>query len=745
VILAGTGDPNDARDSYYGAGILRSADGGTTWSLIPSTPVTSTPVYSFDGEGFAGFAWSTVNADLVVAAVSQAYDATLVNAAWPGVSYEGLYYSTDGGATWSLATITDGSGGDVQGPEDAFVSPDGNAATSVVWNPVRNLFIAAVRYHGYYQSSDGKTFTRLTDQPGRKLEFGDSAPEQFWCPTNAGGSTGSTGCPIFRGALAVNPTTGDTFAWTVDEYNQDQGIWQDVCSASGGACASPTVTFAQQWGTAALETNTSLGAATIENGDYNLALAAVPSGQETMLLAGANDLWQTNCPYSQGCRWRNTTNSTTCMSAGVGEYQHALAWNASNPLEIFVGNDSGLWRSEDGISESTLAAPEPVCSATDASHFQNLNGSLGSLADVASISQAGATPYTMMAGLGANGTAGVASTTAATADWPEILGGEGGPVAIDPVTPTNWYVNNAAGVSIYLNTEGSTPGAFSPVLNVTTDPGALTTTGADVVRDGLSMAVEPPYAPAAFLVDPLDSTKLLIGTCRVWRGPANGVGWSAANAISDILDGITGDDDCMGNALIRSMAALALPVRRRCPRAARWSTWGCTARRMAARPCPATCCARPTTRHRQLVCLDGRDGAERGHQRHAHDELLRAGHLQHLHRPAGHHRRDGLRDRGGDSDAVGGGADGLWLDRRRGALDGFDRQPALGSGQQPGGGPCELQYGLRRHRRRSLRHAGDQLLHKCRRWLLGPAGKRAAGCAGGSSSAPRRPPPACII
>ena len=35
VILAGTGDPNDALDSYYGAGILRSADGGNTWSLIP--------------------------------------------------------------------------------------------------------------------------------------------------------------------------------------------------------------------------------------------------------------------------------------------------------------------------------------------------------------------------------------------------------------------------------------------------------------------------------------------------------------------------------------------------------------------------------------------------------------------------------------------------------------------------------------------------------------------------------------
>jgi len=65
VILAGTGDPNDALDSYYGAGILRSADGGNTWSLISST---SDHLYSFMGEGIAGFAWSTVNTDLVVAA-----------------------------------------------------------------------------------------------------------------------------------------------------------------------------------------------------------------------------------------------------------------------------------------------------------------------------------------------------------------------------------------------------------------------------------------------------------------------------------------------------------------------------------------------------------------------------------------------------------------------------------------------------------------------------------------------------
>jgi hypothetical protein len=545
VILAGTGDPNDALDSYYGAGILRSNDSGTTWCLISTT---SDLLYSFTGEGFAGFAWSTANTDLVVAAVSQAYEGTLVNAIESGASYQGLYYSSDGGASWSLATITDGAGKEVQGPNFVLALPDGNAATSVVWNPVRKLFIAAVRYHGYYQSTDGKTFTRITDQPGTYASPGPILTTAM-CPANTG-LIGSPGCPIFRGVLAVNPQTGDTFAWTVDEYNQDQGLWQDECGALSGACASATLwTSAQalQWNTAALETDTLQGAATIQNGDYNLALAAVPSGQETMLLAGANDLWQTNCPYSQGCRWRNTTNSTTCMSAQVGEYQHALEWNASNPLEILVGNDSGLWRSVDGISESTLASPEPVCSSTDASHFQNLNGSLGSLAEVVSIPQVGATPYTMMAGLGVNGTAGVKSATGTTAEWPEILGGEGGPVAIDPNNSENWYVNNAAGVSIHLCSQSAacTPTAFGSNAVVT---------DTDVSGDGLTMA-----SPAPFLVDPLDTSKLLIGTCRVWRGPASGVGWGSANAVSPILDGI-GNSYCSGDALIRSMAAMALPA-----------------------------------------------------------------------------------------------------------------------------------------------------------------------------------------
>jgi hypothetical protein len=534
VILAGTGDPNDVLDSYYGAGILRSIDGGSTWTLIQQTRDVEDGLggqdFAFVGEGFAGFAWSTVNSQIVVAAVSQAYEGTLVDATQSDLSYEGLYYSADSGATWHLATISDGSGKDVQGPLDAFAQPDGNAATAVVWNPVRQVFVAAMRFHGYYESADGKTWTRIATQPGAGLAA--SA-----CPNNLGG-IGSIACPIFRGALAVNPTTGDTFAWTVDVDNQDQGLWQDQCGLSNGLCGDGGLSFSRQWGTAALETSTTEGAATISNGNYNLALAAVPSQQDTLLMAGANDVWK--CSLAAGCVWRNTTNATTCMSAQVGEFQHALAWNAANPLEIFAGNDSGLWRSMDGISETG-----PACSSSDASHFQNLNGGLGSLAEVVSMSAVGDTPYAMMAGLGVNGTAGVKGT-AATADWPQILSGYGGPVAIDPRDNNNWYVNSEAGVSIYACSQAATctPADFG------TSP---TVTNADVnLPDGAMPAA------AVFEVDPLDSTQLLIGTCQLWRGPANGTAWTASNAVTAVLDS-GADGQCNGDALIRSMSAMALP------------------------------------------------------------------------------------------------------------------------------------------------------------------------------------------
>ena len=93
------------------------------------------------------------------------------------------------------------------------------------------------------------------------------------------------------------------------------------------------------------------------------------------------------------------------MSAQVGEFQHALAWNRSQSAGDFyrqrqraLALDRCHRRNRSGVLGDGFR------------HFQNLNGSLGSLAEVVSMSPLVTSPYSMMAGLGVNGTAGVKSS-----------------------------------------------------------------------------------------------------------------------------------------------------------------------------------------------------------------------------------------------------------------------------------------------------------------------------------------------
>jgi hypothetical protein len=525
VLLAGTGDPNDATDSYYGSGLLRSTDGGVTWTLIQGSQDGANGKHSFVGLGFAGFAWSTTSPGTVVAAVSQAAEGALVNAPDGTYSVMGLYYSTDSGATWQMAVLKDGSQV-VQTPLLSGANNGGNAATSVVWNPVRHAFYAAVRYHGYYESLDGITWTRLASQPGSGLSTAA-------CPARPE-LGGSIGCPIFRGALAAEPVTGDMYALTVDAANIDQGLWRDVCASTGTAC-SGTVAFGTKLNSAPLEVGS--GSAKILQGDYDLALAAVHSGTDTLLYAGTVDLYR--CSIAAGCSLRNTTNALNGCSAPakIAPAQHAIAVLAttSQPL-VYVGNDGGLWRSTDGVNETGTP-----CSTTDASHFDNLNGGLGSLAEVVSFAQDPVDRGTLIAGLGANGTAATGSAASAAA-WPQLASGEGGAVAIDLERPSLWYISTAAGVNIRQCAKGSACAAADFEGNPTI--GAAQTAGD-------ASAIDAPW-----LLDPALNSELIVGTCRVWRGPAaSGTAWSSANAISSMLAGPQSSACTTSNPVIRSLAA----------------------------------------------------------------------------------------------------------------------------------------------------------------------------------------------
>jgi hypothetical protein len=142
LILAATGEANNSEDSYFGLGILRSADAGNSWTLIPSA---NNGALSFSGLGGTRMAFSSVQTNTVVVAMAASSEG-VVEGALTSATKRGLYTSLDGGQSWTYDVLTDAGG-----------ATDPTSATSVVYNDGANKFFAAVRYHGLYSSPDGVT------------------------------------------------------------------------------------------------------------------------------------------------------------------------------------------------------------------------------------------------------------------------------------------------------------------------------------------------------------------------------------------------------------------------------------------------------------------------------------------------------------------------------------------------------------------------------------------------------------
>jgi hypothetical protein len=177
VILVGTGETNNSADSYYGLGILRSTDGGATWSTI--TGVGQPANNTFLGIGFSKIAFSTANPNLVVAATAGDNGLCLGEEEAPAGGgspcsgpeedgnspARGLYFSQDAGATWNQVTLSD--------------SAVPASATSVTYNTSQGTsgtFYAFIRRHGLYSSTDGQHFTRLATQPSIGLASAQCPP-----------------------------------------------------------------------------------------------------------------------------------------------------------------------------------------------------------------------------------------------------------------------------------------------------------------------------------------------------------------------------------------------------------------------------------------------------------------------------------------------------------------------------------------------------------------------------------------
>jgi hypothetical protein len=258
VILAATGEANNSGDSYFGLGILRSTNAGGTWTLIPTA---NGGALSFSGLGGTRMAFSTTSGqtNTVVAAMATSSEGIIDGAVTSGTT-RGLYTSLDAGQTWTYNALLDPAG-----PTDA------TSATSVVYNAAAGQFFAAVRYHGFYSSTDGAHWTRLALQPGGAL-LSTAA-----CPAQA--TSNNYACPIYRAEITAIPSRNEMYAWFISLSSTgspvDGGIWQ---SLNGGA----------SWTAISSAGITNCGdfdGCGVQQGAYNLELLALPNGAATDLYA----------------------------------------------------------------------------------------------------------------------------------------------------------------------------------------------------------------------------------------------------------------------------------------------------------------------------------------------------------------------------------------------------------------------------------------------------------------------------
>jgi hypothetical protein len=438
LILAATGEANNSADSYFGLGILRSADAGATWSLISTA---NGGALSFSGLGGTRMAFDTASGktNTVVSAMATTYEGVIEGVVTANTA-RGLYTSLDAGQSWTYNVLVDPGG-----------TTDATSATSVVYNDRAGLFFAAVRYHGFYSSSDGTTWTRLPVQPGGTLLNTGSCP-----PLS---TSNNYGCPFYRAEITAVPGRNEMYAWFIylsaTGETVDGKIWQ---STNGGT----------SWNEIVDDGITNCGdvyGCGVQQGAYDLELLAVPNGAATDLYAGAVNLYKcgitTQNPVCGVTPFMNLTHVYGCAPiaapAHVHPDQHALAYmipnsgsDSGNALMYFA-NDGGIYRALNGFGGLNTGA----CSGLN--QFDDLNQNLGSMTQFVSFSQHPSNQNILLGGAQGNGSP--ASSQATTnPSWMNVLGGDGGYNAIDPAATSNWYASNPdvppAGLGIQLCPNG---------------------------------------------------------------------------------------------------------------------------------------------------------------------------------------------------------------------------------------------------------------------------------------------------
>lgn len=298
--------------SYLGAGILRSTDGGTSWSTLCTAP--------FVGQGFYDLLVHPTTPGLMLAATTN-----------------GLYRSTDGGSTWSQRRSTR--------TWSLAIAPTGGASAEIL----------AGCQDGLYRSSDGGNSWSVVSLPGSASSYArlhTDLSRSNGAVAYAWGANGSTAYLWRRSGgtwTAVSPPPGVNVAQAWYDWflaiapDRDNEIYCGAIEVHKGTLSGST------WSWQNITNKGSTGDS-IHPDQHNIAFE--PGRPDTLYIANDGGLYRSN---NRGVNWTHCNNglvvtefeyiaqdlSTSRWVIGGTQDNGTQRWTGSSVHEHIADGDGG--------------------------------------------------------------------------------------------------------------------------------------------------------------------------------------------------------------------------------------------------------------------------------------------------------------------------------------------------------------------------------------------------------------------
>ena len=284
IVYVGTGEENFSGDSYYGAGILKSTNGGSSWTHIcgPFCGPIAQDGYYGGGARIGGLAVDPANNQVLLGAVALLFK-------------DGIYRSADGGMTWKQVL-------------------SGNPGTGVMFDPSGTVAYAAMGNdfsggtRGVYKSADGG---------------------QTWMANNGTGANVLPFASAGRIVLAMSPTNHTTlYAGLANQANGSLlGLY---ITTDGGAnwsrlAATPDYCNPQC------------------SYDHVIAVSPVQHNGKDVIYAGGAFSTTLVRSLDGGSTWTILQSAETGNPSGFMHADlHAMTFAADGSV-LYVGNDGGVY------------------------------------------------------------------------------------------------------------------------------------------------------------------------------------------------------------------------------------------------------------------------------------------------------------------------------------------------------------------------------------------------------------------